>query len=48
MTEIVSGVPAGDAGQAAGAAMDQAAGRPEVIRRGLSIERVFTTPGVHP
>ncbi|HUW16733.1 MAG TPA: vitamin B12-dependent ribonucleotide reductase [Actinomycetes bacterium] len=43
MTEMVSGT-SHDTEGAAGAVPD----RPEVIRRGLAIERIFTTPGVHP
>jgi ribonucleoside-diphosphate reductase alpha chain len=43
MTEIASGT-SHDTGDAAGG--DD--GRPEIIRRGLTIGRIFTTPGVHP
>ncbi|MDH4159075.1 MAG: vitamin B12-dependent ribonucleotide reductase [Actinomycetota bacterium] len=43
MTEMVSGTSHDTEGPT-GADTD----RPELIRRGLSIERIFTTPGVHP
>ena len=44
MTETVSGSQhdAGAIGE------DSQGDRPEVIRRGMTIDRIFTTPGVHP
>jgi ribonucleoside-diphosphate reductase alpha chain len=43
MTETVSGTPRGK-GTNAGTAAD----KPQVVRSGLTMKRLFTTPGVHP
>ncbi|HEU5035213.1 MAG TPA: vitamin B12-dependent ribonucleotide reductase [Mycobacteriales bacterium] len=51
MTETVSGAPAAGGprgGQAAERTQGRAHGRPQGRAQGLRLERVYTTPGVHP
>ena len=44
MTEMVSGSQHGTGANGEAARAD----RPKIIRHGMSVERIFTTPGVHP
>src|SRR5438034_742602 len=53
MTEMVSGSPQ-DTGSdvvsagAGASTADGARGKPKVVRKGLKVDRIYTTPGVHP
>src|SRR5438552_3269419 len=53
MTEMVSGSPQ-DTGSdvvsagAGASTADGAQGKPKVVRKGLKVDRIYTTPGVHP